>query len=1726
MKQLTKTQSFARKCMPVFGQLTLSLIIGFLFILAFSHDNRQVSKAQTISEIGLNQWPSWSSTDRLISTKVAWGDVDGDGDLDLAVAGWNTPVRVYRNINGVLQQMASWRSDVSGTYWSLAWGDMNGDGYLDLATSIQANPSENNVYLNVNGSLQPTATWRSNDNSVAHSLAWGDVDGDSDLDLAAGNRGQPNVVYFNDGGILTTANKWTSAEIDNTTSVAWGDMNGDGYLDLAAGNDGQPSKVYLNLAGQLQTTATWRSLASNSTLSIDWGDVDKDGYLDLAVGNYGQSNEVYLNKNGMLEQTAIWNSTDTDPIFHNNNTFSVAWGDADNDGDLDLAVGTERQANKVYINNAGVLENTPSWRTSGAGSRSVAWGDMDNDGDLELATGKNGENVVIYLNQATLQRTSSLLAHNGTVTWGVAWGDMDNDGDLDLAQGNATDVVVYPNSKGVLARARSTTLQSGNHIRSVAWGDMNNDGYLDLAVGENLRSDPLRSGAPNHVYLNIDGRLQITPTWESIDIDNTGTVAWGDMNGDGYLDLATGNYTASNKVYLNIGGTLQPTATWLARDADFTVSVAWGDVDNDGDLDLAAGNDGSPNKIYLNEAGVLQSSADWNSSDINSTISVAWGDMNGDGYLDLATGNAGSPNKVYINIAGRLQPTATWTSNDGDATYSIVWGDVDGDGDLDLAAGNRGQPDRLYLNEGGMLQRTGSWGSAESDGTNSIALGDIDGNGSLDLTSGQSIYWGIRPVQPPYARPVALGLYLARDITTTLAPATYFTTGDVQPSGVVSIPFNLFHPTGEPMREIRVYYSLDGSFSGDRNQWRVAQPVSGTQTSNLTTSPYPTPTITNTHIFQWDVFATGFFGQSDNVVLRIEALPNLKPITNGVPGPFQIPYVTAQTYPFRVRGMRIQVINEANQPVTGAKVYRIPARQNSIGQSIGNGSTVFQTDWQGYLKGRGTLSEGDQLLALAPQPLPITTTMKWAAGLTDTIHLYHTSGTVTETGVTTLISNTQSVTVTKGGVQVLQVSPKNPLLLFDLRVALEWDASTDPNEVYLSQLRSDLQKTAEFLYDFTNGQATLGTITVTQNAEDWLFADVVVKASNRLRPLAVQGGVVVTDTPDISSTLNITYTPGQVIMGATWNRYGTAGQNLGYDWPLALAHELSHYLFFLDDTYLGKTKQGLLITVDTCVGSVMGDMYNPSGENTEFIANEQDWKNGCQKTLAHELQRTEWATIRQRYPVLTDTQPLAGPSRMSFDFTQIKILTPTTPTATLADPILFLDYDDRSKVSSGATRAYLIRENQLLFDLGTPVGGQNRLLAHGAREGDRLCVVDPQQKAAGCELISRTDERLELRDNPNWQPNIEIRPVNTSTVNIKVQMISYTVSGQLTMRLFPDLFYATQPIALIKQGDFYSATVALTYTLNTSEVVPLPIVGGYLELWDHVAITGELTANHTIMAFHIGGNWGNSPYIRAGGPYIRAGGPYIRAGGPYIRAGGPYIRAGGTSYRNGYAPMSSTDGSFIQVMTDTQALKEGDLYTIQDVAVYPALPTNTMPVGQVYQVITSTSVKTLSGSISFQYVGSDALALGLVEADEQALQIYHCPDRATACEGLDTIIDTKYNLASALSRGAGFYALLARIRAPQLEPSVVYTIPVEASGNVSIIVRGQNFDTDTKLLVKDCTGVSHIISATLVSGNVIGADLPLYSTGTYTVHVLKDHRVSEEFTELQIGDPTKDECNP
>src|SRR5258708_17045167 len=131
---------------------------------------------------------------------------------------------------------------------------------------------------------------------------------------------------------------------------------------------------------------------------------------------------------------------------------------------------------------------------------------------------------------------------------------------------------------------------SGTHLNttSVAWGDFNRDGYVDLAVGNH--------GQGTQIYENLNGQLHSNPVWTSPTQWNTTAIAWGDWNNDGQLDLAIGNDGQPAQVFGNLGSTPgQPRLFWLltAADAFATTGLAWGAFEGTGHLDLGLSQSGA-----------------------------------------------------------------------------------------------------------------------------------------------------------------------------------------------------------------------------------------------------------------------------------------------------------------------------------------------------------------------------------------------------------------------------------------------------------------------------------------------------------------------------------------------------------------------------------------------------------------------------------------------------------------------------------------------------------------------------------------------------------------------------------------------------------------------------------------------------------------------------------------------------------------------------------------------------------------------------------------------------------------------------------------------------------------------------------------------------------------------------------------------------------------------------
>ncbi len=292
-----------------------------------------------------------------------------------------------------------------------------------------------------------------------------------------------------------------------------------------------------------------------------------------------------------------------------------------------------------------------------------------------------------------------------------------------------------------------------NYSTGCAWADINRDGWLDLVVANG--NDMARQRVV--VYYNTGtGTLPTAPNWQSSDIDYHGHLSTGDVNGDGYPDVAVSVYIGATgfsqkgrvKLYLNNNGTLSSAPSWISRDSLYTFSCAFGDADGDGDLDLAVAcgesynNRSEQNRIYFNTAGRLDSLPRWKSREAGFSYDVTWADVDNDGDLDLVFANERGPNRLYMNSGDSIGTAAWWSSADGALNAnSLFVGDVNNDGFLDLAVSDNNQLGgtgrfKLYRNQGGRLDSIPFWTSAFSGYGSGINLADIDNDGDRDLLTG------------------------------------------------------------------------------------------------------------------------------------------------------------------------------------------------------------------------------------------------------------------------------------------------------------------------------------------------------------------------------------------------------------------------------------------------------------------------------------------------------------------------------------------------------------------------------------------------------------------------------------------------------------------------------------------------------------------------------------------------------------------------------------------------------------------------------------------------------------------------------------------------------------------------------------------------------------------------------------------------------------------------------
>jgi hypothetical protein len=352
--------------------------------------------------------------------------------------------------------------------YSHCWGDINGDGLLDIFIINHASPSL--FRGNGDGTFKDITLesgiirW-----GDLHGCAIGDYDNDGDQDIyvtVGARRGKgsgSNRLYKNNGEGMFNDVASEAGVTDpkgRGRSASWVDYNNDGYLDLFMSNGKRKdaSSVLFKNNGD----GSFSNVSVESKLNIvdnlteaSWVDYDNDGFMDLTTVSFRRFRkweiDIYKNsQNGTFEKTKTFYG------------WTYAWGDYDNDGDLDLFIskpprvyilGYEfsvlsklfRGFNKLYENIGKGrfidISDKAGFKKEMGGDKAVFF-DYDNDGDLDiylLVSGTKSKNINDMIFKNNGDKTFTNITKEIALTQnfkgrgcGVAYADYNNDGFLDL----------------------------------------------------------------------------------------------------------------------------------------------------------------------------------------------------------------------------------------------------------------------------------------------------------------------------------------------------------------------------------------------------------------------------------------------------------------------------------------------------------------------------------------------------------------------------------------------------------------------------------------------------------------------------------------------------------------------------------------------------------------------------------------------------------------------------------------------------------------------------------------------------------------------------------------------------------------------------------------------------------------------------------------------------------------------------------------------------------------------------------------------------------------------------------------------------------------------------------------------------------------------------------------------------------------------------------------------
>jgi len=579
-------------------------------------------------------------------TAVFGADVDGDGDIDVISA-------------AIVFDTVSWHENVAGdgSIWltrlmragvedpqSIHAGDIDHDGDLDVAVAYSKGNTvawlENQDGLgNIWGFFQVTGSAL-----FAQSVHLRDIDGDNDLDIIQASANDNGIAWFENSGVpFFWEFHLISGSLGAPSGIFAADLDGDGDVDVLSAASGSDAVTFHeNLFGDGLTWAPGAiTTGANEARAVGAADLDGDGDLDPFAVALAQDG-IKWHRNASIHRSALFPASMQIPTSLSASTLVIT-EDLDGNGTVDvLIVSPDENRIVLHSNVQGDMSLWSEVTVSTALSPSSAFvGDVNGDGIQDVISASAGEDSVLWHENVGGQWLRRSIATDALDASFVAGGDVDGDGDLDIIVGSAggSPLAWYENEFGNGSSWSEHALPTVRpRASAILVADMDADGDADvlaafsednlIAWHENLQGDGLTWGA-----------ALISATAQEVE-----SLAVTDMDHDGDLDVVSASPGADRLVWHeNLDGS---GVAWVenivADDVPMVRSVSVVDLDGDGDPDLLAAAPGGDGILWHQNLGDgfawTQHGTGEGAPGVQSVMSA---DLDGDGRLDLVAVSPG-----------------------------------------------------------------------------------------------------------------------------------------------------------------------------------------------------------------------------------------------------------------------------------------------------------------------------------------------------------------------------------------------------------------------------------------------------------------------------------------------------------------------------------------------------------------------------------------------------------------------------------------------------------------------------------------------------------------------------------------------------------------------------------------------------------------------------------------------------------------------------------------------------------------------------------------------------------------------------------------------------------------------------------------------------------------------------------------------------------------------------